>query len=107
MTLQDGSGPRHTLVGDAVDMGGVQSVLLDPAEVRSPATSTLVMSYSRRVREVAALRAAGASRAQVSWRALWELALVGACLAVAMVVGQLAVRQLLGQGDVAVLTVRQ
>jgi len=112
--------------------------------------STLVMSYSRRVREVAALRAVGASRAQVSRMALWEsltttaagavvaavvvgtglwayrgalhvfggtvpvsvpwallLSLVGACLVVATAVGQLAVRRLLGQGEVAALTVRQ
>ncbi len=112
--------------------------------------STLVMSYSRRAREVAGLRVVGASRAQLLRMALWEtltttavgagvaavmvglglwayrgalrvfdgtvpvsvpwpllLSLVGACLAVAVAVGQIAIRRLLKQGGVAMLTARQ
>ncbi|MFF2129519.1 FtsX-like permease family protein [Streptomyces olivochromogenes] len=109
--------------------------------------STLVMSYSRRAREIAGLRVVGTSRAQLLRMALWEalttttvgvgiaavmvgmglwayrgalsvfdgtvpisapwtllVSLVGACLAVAVAVGQITVRRLLKQGGVAELT---
>ncbi|WOX15488.1 ABC transporter permease [Streptomyces sp. N50] len=112
--------------------------------------STLVMSYSRRSREVAGLRVIGTSRTQLLRMALWEtltttavgagvaavivgmglwayrsalhvfggtvpvsvpwtllLSLVGACLAVAVTVGQITIRRLLKQGSIAALTARQ
>ncbi|WP_128430381.1 FtsX-like permease family protein [Streptomyces cyaneus] len=112
--------------------------------------STLVMSYSRRSREVAGLRVVGTSRAQLLRMALWEtltttavgagiaalmvgvglwayrgalrvfdgtvpvsvpwtllLSLVGACLAVAVTVGQIAIRSLLKQANVTMLVARQ
>jgi putative ABC transport system permease protein len=112
--------------------------------------STLVMSYSRRTREIAGMRVVGVSRAQLLRMALWEtltttltgagvaaamvavglsayrraldvfggtapvsvpwgllLALVAACVVVAVAVGQIATRQLLKQRDVAALAARE
>lgn len=112
--------------------------------------STLVMSYSRRTREIAGMRVVGVSRAQLRRMALWEtltttltgvgvaaamvavglsayrraldvfggtvplsvpwgllLALVAACVVVAVAVGQIATRQLLKQRDVAALAARE
>ncbi|QIY97411.1 FtsX-like permease family protein [Streptomyces sp. S1D4-11] len=112
--------------------------------------STLVMSYSRRTREIAGMRVVGVSRAQLRRMALWEtltttltgvgvavamvavglsayrqaldvfggtvplsvpwgllLALVAACVVVAVAVGQIATRQLLKQREVAALAARE
>jgi putative ABC transport system permease protein len=112
--------------------------------------STLVMSYSRRTREIAGMRVVGVSRAQLRRMALWEtltttltgvgvaaamvavglsayrraldvfggtvplsvpwgllLALVAACVVVAVAVGQVATRQLLKQREVAALAARE
>lgn len=70
VTLTDGSGTRHTLVGGTVDMGGVQSVLAMTGVVSAFVTvfviaGTCAFSVALRRRDMGLLRLVGAAGRQV------------------------------------------